>query len=395
MFRNMHDAAPESSGEPRDALPRHAPHRHVLLSGGGSGGHVFPALAVADALAGRGWTVSYAGASRGIEARLVAERGLPFYPLPARPLVGRGRLAQVGALLTLARSGLTALRLVRKLGVDVVVGTGGYGAAPAVLGARLARRPALLVEPNAQTGVANRMLARFANEAAIAYPTTADQLRCPSTVTGVPVRRAFFDSGPLPPAPPKGPWRLLVLGGSQGAQQLNELVPAALSQWPVGADSVQVVHQCGAARESVTQEYYSRTDLHDGIGVEVVRFIDDVAAAMASSHVVISRAGAITLAELCAAARPSLLVPLTLANGHQRDNAAVLVRAGAARMLDGAGASPQDMAAVLDGMLDLATLQSMSDAARALAHADAAAKIADRVEVLVDSNDRSNSRRCV
>ena len=384
----MRDVSLESTDPPRTA-----PHCHALFSGGGSGGHVFPALAVADTLAGRGWTVSYAGARAGMESRLVAERDMPFYPIPARPLVGRGRLAQVGALLTLARSGLTARGLVRRLGVDVVVGTGGYVAAPAVVGARLARRPALLVEPNAQTGVANRMLARVASEAAIAYPTTAAQLRCPSTVTGVPVRAAFFDAGSLPTTPPNGPWRLLVLGGSQGAQQLNELVPAALARYAAERGDVRVIHQCGADHQATTAAHYARADLPACVRVDVVRFIDDVASAMASSHVVVSRAGAITLAELCAAGRPSLLVPLVLANAHQRDNAAAMVDAGAARMLDGASASPSSLASILEALLDRATLHAMCDAARALAHADAAERIADRVAALVTPKVPTDGRR--
>ena len=374
----MPNASPESSAETRPSAPHHA-----LLSGGGSGGHVFPALAVADALVARGWTVSYAGACTGMEARLVAERGMPFHAIPARPLVGRGRMAQLGALWTLARSGFAARGLVCRLGVDVVIGTGGYVAAPAVLGARLARRPAMLVEPNAQTGVANRMLARLASEAAIAYPQTATRLACPSTVTGVPVRDAFFDVGPLPPKPPEGPWRVLVLGGSQGAQQLNELVPDALARCAASADTLRVVHQCGERHHASTADRYERASLPAPVSVEVVPFISDVVAAMADCHVVISRAGAITLAELCAAGRPSLLVPLVLANGHQRDNATAMVEAGVARMLDGATASAPDMASLLDGLLDGATLDAMRDAARGLGHQDAASKIADRVEVLV------------
>ena len=136
--------------------------RHALLAGGGTGGHVFPALAVAEELLARGWRVSFAGTASGLEARLVPERGIPFYVLPARPLLGRGPLARVQALATLARSAVSAARLIRRLGVTVVLGTGGYASAPAVVGGRLTGRPVLLLEPNARAGVANRWLSRCA-----------------------------------------------------------------------------------------------------------------------------------------------------------------------------------------------------------------------------------------
>ena len=176
----------------------------MLFAGGGTGGHVFPALAVAEELVGRGWGVRFAGAAGGIEARLVAGRGWPFDALAARPLVGRGPLARLGALATLGRSAVGAARLIRRSGVGVVVGTGGYVSAPAVVGARLAGRPSLLVEPNAHAGVANRWLSRWAAGAAVAAPSAAAGLRCPSWVTGVPVRREFHLAGERPAAPPHG-----------------------------------------------------------------------------------------------------------------------------------------------------------------------------------------------
>src|SRR5205085_7850935 len=142
----------------------------------------------------------------------------------ARPLVGRGPLGQVKALATLASSALAARRLVREGGANIVLGTGGYVSAPAVLGARMAGRPVLLLEPNGRAGVANRWLSRFATAAAVGYRETAADLKCPSWVTGVPVRSAFFS---VPAEPPAGPPRLLVLGGSQGAKQVNEALPAA------------------------------------------------------------------------------------------------------------------------------------------------------------------------
>ena len=164
------------------------PALHVLLAGGGSGGHIFPALAVGEELTARGWRVSFAGAPEGMEARLVPERGVPFHGLPARALVGRGPLAKVGSLATLGRSAFAASGLIRRIGAHVVLGTGGYASAPAVIGARLAGRPVLLLEPNAHAGVANRWASRWASGAAVGWREAIADLKCPAWVTGVPVR---------------------------------------------------------------------------------------------------------------------------------------------------------------------------------------------------------------
>lgn len=379
-IEQTHDRAHRTASPGLDGAPRHA-----LLSGGGSGGHVFPALAVAEALRQRGWKVSYAGSSQGPEARLVPARGVPFHALPARPVVGRGLLGKVAAMATLLRSSVAARGLVRQQGIDIVVGTGGYVAVPAVVGARLARRPVLLVEPNAQAGLANRALSRLATEAAIAYPATASALRCPTTTTGIPVRAAFHAIGPLPPT---SPVRVLVLGGSQGARQLNLLVPAALKR--LGPEAgIEIVHQSGPKRLDEARDAYAEADLDPRQQVEIVPFVDDVARAMEQCHLVISRAGAITLAELCAAGRPSLLVPLSLAGGHQIDNARALEKAGAAEVLAGDQATAEALASRLstltadgaDGPVP-GRLETMARAARALARHDAADAIADRVEVL-------------
>jgi UDP-N-acetylglucosamine--N-acetylmuramyl-(pentapeptide) pyrophosphoryl-undecaprenol N-acetylglucosamine transferase len=362
---------------PPPAAPR------VLLAGGGTGGHVFPALAVGEELARRGWRVSYAGLAQGLEARLVAARGGDFHPLAARPVLGRGPWDRLRSLATLGRSTLAARRLVRRLGARAVVGTGGYASAPAVLGARLARRPALLLEPNARAGTANRFLSRFAAEAAVAFAGTAAQLACPAAVTGVPVREAFFR---VPELAAQGAPRLLVLGGSQGARQLNELVPAAVAALGAAGGGLTVLHQCGEAHLAAAAAAYAAA----GLGPEraaVVAFIDDVAGALAGCRLVISRAGALTVAELCAAGRPAICVPLAAAAGHQRDNARILAEAGAAILLAGEEATPGSLAAHLEHLLgDPDRLTAMGRAARGLAHPGAVAAIADRVEALANAH---------
>lgn len=355
---------------------------HVLLAGGGSGGHVFPALAVGEELRARGCRVSFVGMAGGMEERLVGERGLPFHALPARPLVGRGLPGKVQALATLARSAFAARRLVRETGAGVVLGTGGYVSAPAVLGARLARRPVLLLEPNGHAGVANRWLSRWATAAAVGYRETVAELKCPCWVTGVPVRAAFFA---VPPELPPGPPRLLVLGGSQGAKQINEAMPAAAARLVARFPAIRIVHQAGARNLEEARAGYERA----GVGaphVEVVPFLDDVAGAMAASHLLVSRAGAITLAEICAAGRASLLLPLAIAQGHQVDNARVLAAAGAAEMIPSDQLAAERLAGRLEELLaDDARdtrLAAMGRAARALARPGAAAEIAGHVQQL-------------
>jgi UDP-N-acetylglucosamine--N-acetylmuramyl-(pentapeptide) pyrophosphoryl-undecaprenol N-acetylglucosamine transferase len=356
---------------------------HALLAGGGTGGHIFPALAVAEELGNRGWRVSFAGAGDGLEARLVPERGIPFHPLPARPLVGRGIAGKARALATLASSGRAAARLIRDLKVDVVLGTGGYVSAPAVLGARLARRPALLLEPNARAGVANRWLSRWASAAAIGYTETAHDLKCPAWVTGVPVRAAFFNV----PAdlPPLDPPHLLVLGGSQGAQQINQATPAAAKRLLERLPEARILHQAGASKLDEARDAYARAGLGEP-QVQVVPFLDDVAGAMAWAHLLVSRAGAITLAEICAAGRPSVLLPLSISLGHQVDNARVIADAGAAGMVTADEIEAGRLGDVLLDLLasedSLERLASMGKAARSLARPRAVAEIADRMEIL-------------
>ena len=399
----MTPSAPErpAQGSATQGLPSGRLEPHALLSGGGSGGHVFPGLAIAEELARRGWQVSWAGSQRGIESRLVSQRRIPFHPLPSRPVVGQGVAGKLRAAATLARSAWSARALVRRLKARVVVGTGGYVSAPAVVGARLAARPAYLLEPNAEAGLANRWLSRLATEAAVAFDATARQLRCPTRTTGIPIRSEFARASAWSPGPP---WRLLVLGGSQGARQINRLMPPALAELPASVGEIVVRHQTGKAHQEATHSAYldaghrpapgvSEATGPEGTGAAVpehavrvrftvTAFLDDMATAMAESHLVISRAGAITLAEICAVGRPSLLLPLALAGGHQAGNAERLAAEGAAKVL-AQQATASQLGRRLKTLLSEADgLAAMAEAASRLGHRDAAAAIADRLEHL-------------
>ena len=318
----------------------------IALAGGKSGGHVFPALAIADELRRLDADVVFFGQEAGMEARLARRADVPFVAVQARPLVGGSPWSKAVALVTLGVNAMRARRRLRRHGVHAVLGTGGFVSAPTVLGARLARLPVYLLEPNAEPGAANRLLSRVARLAFVAYEETAQRLRCTTRTTGVPVRRAFFDVAALSPSADHS--SLLILGGSQGAQVLNERLPGLLLETMAEGS---VVHQCGTANvEACASSWNQAMEASGGslernadgtwsgragaLQVRLVAFLDDMPAALEAADLVVSRAGAITLAELCAAGRGSILVPLPLAGAHQLHNARLLEENGAARVVE-------------------------------------------------------------
>ncbi len=310
-----------------------------------------------------------------MERELVEGHGLPYHGLPAKAVVGRGPLQKLTALGTLGTSSWRARQVIRDLEAHVVLGTGGYVSVPGVLGAALNRRPVVLLEPNAEAGSANRWLSRWASSAAVAFAGVEQQLSCPSRVTGVPVRREFFEAADERSA--TGALRVLVLGGSQGARQLNELVPAALSHIGSDLSGLEVVHQVGEDLLEEAQDIYGRSALGD-LEVRVVPFLHDVASEMAAADLVISRAGAITVSEICAAGRAALLVPLVLAGGHQLANARRLESSGGALVLTPEMADAQSLAGLLRELLDdRERLSAMGLTLRELAWPGAAESVAD------------------
>lgn len=319
----------------------------------------------------------------GMERELVEAHGLPYHGLPARAVVGRGPLQKLTALGTLATSSWRARQVIRDLETHVVLGTGGYVSVPGVLGAALNQRPIVLLEPNAEAGSANRWLSRWAASAAVAFTGIERQLSCPCRVTGVPVRREFFEAPDERRA--TGALRVLVLGGSQGARQLNELVPAALSRLGTIASDLEVVHQVGRDLFEEAKALYGGSALGE-LEVRVVPFLHDVAAEMAAADLVISRAGAITVAEICAAGRAALLVPLALAGGHQLSNAHRLESSGGARVLTPEVADEENLARLLAELLrDKDRLHGMGRALRELAWPGAAESVADLLDEAVET----------
>jgi UDP-N-acetylglucosamine--N-acetylmuramyl-(pentapeptide) pyrophosphoryl-undecaprenol N-acetylglucosamine transferase len=314
----------------------------VLIMAGGTGGHVFPALAIARALRARDEAVVWLGTDRGLEARVVPADGLPLYRIRVRGLRRRGPGAWVMAPVTLALALFDAWRVVRRLRPRVVLGMGGYTAGPGGVAAWLLRRPLVIHEQNAVAGLTNRLLSRFARRVLAAFPGSFGP-GVTATVTGNPVRA---DIAALPPPAERftgrtGPLRVLVLGGSQGARALNELVPEALGLL-TPAERPVVWHQAGERTRPVAEAAYARA----GVAAEIHTFIEDMAGAYSWADLVIARSGALTVAELAAAGVASILVPYPAAvDDHQTRNARYLVDAGAATLLPEAGLTPAVLAA--------------------------------------------------
>ncbi|WP_438009151.1 undecaprenyldiphospho-muramoylpentapeptide beta-N-acetylglucosaminyltransferase [Sorangium sp. So ce321] len=351
----------------------------VLIAGGGTGGHVFPMIAVGDAVraAAPDARVVYVGTARGIEVRVMGERGDSLELLHVLPLRGGGLSGFVRGAARAGRVLPEARRLVERLDARVVLSLGGYAGGPVSLAARSLGVPVAILEPNSVLGLSNRLLSPLVDRAYVAFPEATRALR-PSSVRlfGVPLRRAFARA---PYAPREGKLSLLVLGGSQGALALNDIVPRAIAQLAQGRErgvDLDVVHQTGRDREAAVRSLYAELGLADR--ARVVPFIDDVAEALAAADVVIARAGASTLAELCAVGRPSILIPYPFAaDDHQLKNAQSLERASAAVAIAQADATEARLASEIARLAAAPALRArMADAAAALATPDAAARVA-------------------
>ncbi|NDY43351.1 undecaprenyldiphospho-muramoylpentapeptide beta-N-acetylglucosaminyltransferase [Dissulfurirhabdus thermomarina] len=304
----------------------------LAITGGGTGGHVFPGIAVAEALAARRpMEVLWIGTGRPVERDAFRDRPWDYRVLDVRPLQGVGPVEQVRAVAGLPAAVLRAWRWLREFRPHVVFGVGGYVSGPVLLAARLCGLPAAIHEQNVVPGLANRLAARFANRVFISFAGSADRFPAGKTVlTGNPVRRAILEARRRAPRPRRGVMRLLVLGGSQGARRLNRLASnAVISLWNSGVD-LRVTHQTGADdREEIARRYREAGGSH-----RVEAFITDIHRAYAEADLVLCRAGATTLAELAAVGRPAILVPYPFAAGrHQEANAREMAAAGAARVI--------------------------------------------------------------
>jgi len=342
---------------------------------GGTGGHVFPALAVAQALRDRKVAVTWLGTRRGIEAELVPANGLPINYIDVAGLRGKGVMKLLWAPLLLVRALWQALAVLRRERPDVVLGLGGFASGPGGVAAKLLRIPLVIHEQNAIAGTTNKLLGRVANRVLEAFPGALPR----GEWTGNPVR-AEISALPAPQqriASPGRPRHLLVLGGSLGALAINRLVPEALALLPE-ADRPQVRHQCGKAHQQVTQATYRDA----GVAAEVEPFIADMAAAYGWADLVICRAGALTVSELAAAGVGAVLVPFPHAiDDHQTHNGQWLVSGGAAEMIQQSALTAEKLASLLeDWLADGERLQNMGDNARKLARSQVAERVAEVCE---------------
>ena len=345
----------------------------ILLAGGGTGGHVFPMVAVADAL-GRlapGVRCVFVGTDRGIESRIVPERGYELCLMQVEPIRGGGIRGVARGVGRAVASLPEARALVRRLRPGAVFSVGGYAAGPVSLAARSLGVPVGLMEPNAVIGLSNRLIAPLVQRAYTAFEDAERHFRGSAVLrSGVPIRDGF-DPRDLPPR--DGPLEILVLGGSQGAKALNEVLPEALR---LLRSEVRVVHQCGPAHEVAVRERYRAGEQLDA--VQVVSFIDDMPEALAQAQLVVSRSGASAVSEICAVGRPSLLVPYPYAAGdHQRRNAEALHAAGAAICVPAQDATATRLAEQIEELAATAgRLEDMARRARSFGRPHAADTIA-------------------
>jgi UDP-N-acetylglucosamine--N-acetylmuramyl-(pentapeptide) pyrophosphoryl-undecaprenol N-acetylglucosamine transferase len=350
----------------------------IVIAGGGTGGHVIPALAIAQQLKKQfDAEVLFIGTARGIETRLVPQAGFPLELIKVGALKNVSLVTRAKTMFDLPRALWTAGRMLSDYRPDVVIGVGGYASGPAMLAAIRRRIPTLAFEPNVVPGFANRIVARWVSAAAVHFQETCQSFpHC--KVTGVPVRQAFFEI-PENPMLARHP-TLLVFGGSQGAHAINEALVESLTGLKLRIPGIHVIHQTGQRDYDSVSAAYQQS----GISSEVHKFIDDMPGTFARADLLVCRSGASTVGEITAAGKPAIFVPFPrAADDHQNVNARALERAGAAVVVE---ESHLEAAYLVDTVVALLNdpqrLKSMSAAANSLAHPNAVQEIAEMVQAL-------------
>jgi UDP-N-acetylglucosamine--N-acetylmuramyl-(pentapeptide) pyrophosphoryl-undecaprenol N-acetylglucosamine transferase len=351
----------------------------VIIAGGGTGGHVIPALAIAQQLKKQfAAEVLFIGTARGIETRLVPQAGFPLELIKVGGLKNVSLMTRAKTMFDLPRALWTSGRLVSDFNPDVVIGVGGYASGPAMFAAIRRRIPTLAFEPNVVPGFANRLVARFVSAAAVHFEETCEYFpHC--KVTGVPVREAFFQiAAKVPGNRPT----LLVFGGSQGARAINQAMIESLPGLRAKIPAIHIIHQTGQRDYDNVLAAYQQS----GIFSETHKFIDDMPGAFARADLLVCRSGASTVGEIAAAGKPAIFVPFPrAADDHQNVNARALERVGAAVVVEesklGAAYLVETIASLLS---DPARLRSMSEAARSLAHPKAIEEIGEMVKALIE-----------
>jgi UDP-N-acetylglucosamine--N-acetylmuramyl-(pentapeptide) pyrophosphoryl-undecaprenol N-acetylglucosamine transferase len=357
----------------------------VLMMAGGTGGHVYPALAVATELRARGCEVEWVGTSRGLEARVVPAAEIKLHCLAVRGVRGKNPLWKIWALLSLLVASVQALWLVMRLSPQCVVGLGGYVAGPAGIAAWLLRKPLVIHEQNAIAGTSNRMLAPFANKVLAGFSGAFTQ-GVEALTVGNPVRQDLVEKGSKSNYSYAGqrPLRLLVLGGSLGAQPINEILPTVIAELikEESVGSMELHHQCGEVHAAAVHQAYGDMQSDE---IHVSAFIENMAEAYAWSDLVLCRAGALTVSELAIMGRPSILVPLPHAiDDHQTFNARSLSDRGAAVLMPQEQMTSESLLEILrDFIARPQRLVSMAEAAIAAAIPEATSLVCDSCEELI------------
>ena len=342
----------------------------VILAGGGTGGHVIPALAIAQELKDRyAAECTFVGTARGIENRLVPAAGFPLKLVEVGALNRVSWKTKLKTFTRLPGAVLQARRLLKEFQTDVVIGVGGYASGPAMLAAVLGRIPTVAFEPNVVPGFANRAVAKRVSAAAVHFEETAKYFKN-AAVTGVPVRQAFFEVT----AKTSGPPTLLVFGGSQGAQAINRVMLESVADLCAKVPDIHIIHQTGERDYTAAEAAYTSL----GGAVEAHRFIDNMPAYFSQADLILCRSGASTVAEIAAAGKPAVFVPFPrAADNHQKRNAEALKQAGAAVMLEESNLNRGSLVnAVTKLFADRTKLTQMGEAASKLAHPNAARDIA-------------------
>jgi len=349
----------------------------LLIAGGGTGGHVIPALAVAAEWMRRrpGREVVIVGTERGIEMKLVPQAGLPLETIRAAGLKGIGGTRLAGNLAKLPLAFADALGILRRHAVSAALGVGGYASGPMMLAAAMTGVPSVIFEPNAEPGFANLRLAPVVKKVAVAHQSTAKRWGKKAVVTGCPVRAEFFEVKPKAHA---RPFHVLVTGGSQGALPINRAIVDAMDLLAARQEELRIVHQTGEHDYNAVRVAYARREFN----AEVVPFITNMAERFAAADLIICRSGAMTVAEIAAAGRAAIFVPFAGAtDSHQLRNAQVFAEAGAARIIPQPELTPERLAGELFSLLDApGEIESMERNARAQAHPRAVQAIVDLLE---------------
>lgn len=362
--------------------PADAHGLRILIAGGGTGGHIIPALAIANELRDKyGAEIRFIGTPRGLESRLVPQAGYPLDMIDVGQLKNVSLRTRLSTTTALPRAILHCRRLLGEWKPAVAIGVGGYASGPAMMAAIISGIPTLAFEPNAAPGLANRIIGKRVSAAAVNFPPAAAFFRN-AQVTGIPVRPEFFLLSPrLAAAPP----HLLIFGGSQGARALNDALPPIALRLLEAVPALTILHQAGARHADAVQAAYTASGA-DPTRWTVSPFLDDMAARFAAADLILARSGASTVAELAASGKPSLLIPFPeAADDHQTRNAEVLAAAHAALVLPQNRLTADILLGAIVGLFsDRIHLESMGSNARALAYPNAASRIAGMVLELAE-----------